>query len=260
MKNIDYSQIFSKYEVDPLRQKKIENILIKKLKQHRSQESTFKIIDIGCGSGSWLKANFNNLANYKNIKWFGVDKSEEMLSLAINKISNIKWIQASADALPLPSDYFNFAITEYTYHHFENKGASFKEIYRLINKKGVLMIRNIEPWKMQDWSLYYFFPEARNADQKRFLKPEILKTILKNIGFKEIETKFQIINGNLYETADEWFKIIKNRTHSQLRIINDKEYQNGIKRISELILNKRKELEEFLSNDISAIIEVNAIK
>ncbi len=260
MKKVDYSQIFSKYELDPLRQKIIGNTLIKTLKKNHSQKNTFRIIDIGCGSGSWLKVNFNNLVNYKNIKWFGIDKSKEMLSLAINKISNINWIQASANALPLPSDYFNFAITEFTYHHFENKEVSFKEMYRVIKKKSTLVIRNIEPWKMQDWSLYHFFPGARNSDLERFLKPKILKAILSNIGFTKIEIHFQIIHGNLYETVDEWFKIIKNRTHSQLRIISDEEYQNGIKRISELFLNKKEELEEILSNDISAIIEVNAIK
>lgn len=260
MKKVDYSQIFLKYEVDPLRQKKVEKMLIRTLKQNYSQKSIFKVIDIGCGNGNWLKVNSNNLANYKNIKWFGVDKSKEMLSLAINKISNINFIQALADTLPIPSNYFNFAITEYTYHHFENKEASFKQIYRVINKKGVLIIRNIEPWKMQDWSLYYFFPGARNVDLKRFLNPETIKTILSNIGFTKIEINFEIIHGNLYETVDEWFKIIHNKTHSQFHIISDKEYQDGIKKISNLLLNKRKELEGILSNDISAIIEVTAIK
>jgi SAM-dependent methyltransferase len=260
MKNIDYSQIFLKYDVDPLRQKKIENTLIRTFKQLYSQKSHFKIVDIGCGNGNWLKVNSNNLANYKNIKWFGVDKSIEMLSLATNKVSNINCIQALADTLPLPSNHINFAITEYAYHHFENKEVTFKEIYRVIDKKGILFIRNIEPWKMQDWSLYHFFPEAKDADIKRFLSPNTLKTTLRKIGFNGIEIDFQIINGNLYKTADEWFEIIQNRTHSQLRIINDEEYQNGIKRISELFLNKREELEKILSNDISAIIEVTAIK
>jgi len=260
MKNIDYSQIFLKYDVDPLRQKKTEDTLIKTFKQNYLQKSTFKIIDIGCGNGNWLEVNPKNLSKYKNIKWFGIDKSKEMLSLAINKSPNINGFQASADALPLPSDHFNFAITEYAYHHFENKKGSFKEIHRIINKNGMLMIRDIEPWKMQDWSLYHFFPEAKDADIKRFLSPNTLKTTLRKIGFNGIEIDFQIINGNLYETVDEWFKIIQNKTHSQLHIIGDEEYQNGVKRISELFLNKKEELEEILSNDISTIIEVTAIK
>jgi SAM-dependent methyltransferase len=260
MKKVDYSKIFTKYEFDPLRQKEIENILIRTVKQNYSQRYPFRIIDIGCGSGNWLKVNFNNLANYKNIKWFGVDKSEEMLLLANNKNININWIQASADALPLPTNYFNFAITEFTYHHFENKKGFFEEIYRVMSKKGVLMIRNIEPQKMQNWSLYYFFPGARNADLKRFLDSGTLKTILSNIGFKQIEINSQSICGNLYETIDEWFKIVQNRTHSQLRIISDKEYRDGIKRILLLFSNKRKKLEEILSKDISVIIEINAIK
>ena len=122
------------------------------------------------------------------------------------------------------------------------------------------MIRVIEPWRMQDWSLYHFFPGAKNADLKRFLPPETLKAILSNIGFTKIQINFEIIHGNLYATVDEWLKIIQNRTHSQLHIINDEEYQEGIKKISELLSKKRKKLEEILSNDISAIIEVNAIK
>ena len=134
MKNVDYSKISSKYEFDPLREKKIEKTLIKTLKQNYSQKSPFGVIDIGCGSGNWLEVNYNNLSKYENIKWFGVDNSEKMLLLANNKNINISWIQASADTLPLPADYFNFAITEYTYPHFENKKASFKEIYRIINK------------------------------------------------------------------------------------------------------------------------------
>ena len=260
MKNVDYSKIFSKYEIDPLRQKKIEKNLIKTFKQKYSQKRPFRIIDIGCGRGNWLEVNSNNLSKYKNIKWFGVDNSKEMLFSASNKSCNINLIQATAGALPLAANYFNFAITEYTYHHFRNKEASFKEIHRVINKKGVLIIRNIEPWKMQDWSLYYFFPGAKNADLERFLAPDTLKTIMSKVGFDKIEINFEIIHGNLYETVDEWFKIIQNRTHSQLRIISDEEYQDGIKRILDLFLNKRKELEEILSNDISAIIEVNAIK
>lgn len=122
------------------------------------------------------------------------------------------------------------------------------------------MIRDIEPWKMQDWSLYYFFPGARSGDLKRFLNPGNLKTILSDIGFKKIDVNFQITHGNEYETVDKWFKIMQNRTHSQLHIISDKEYQDGIKRISDLFLNKRKELEEIISNDCSVIIEVKAIK
>lgn len=260
MKDVNYSKIFIKYEKDPLRKKGIEESLVRVIRENYSKEEPFRIIDIGCGTGNWLNTNFNNLSYCKNIEWFGLDISEGMLSLAGEKNSDFNLVLASADSLPFFDNSFNFIINEFTYHHFKNKEKSFGEHYRVMRKKGNLIIRNIVPWEMSDWSLYYFFPTTRELDRKRFLRTEPLISILSNIGFKDINININTMHGNEYKTVDRWVEIMNNRTHSELQIISDKEYFEGMKKIKDMFINSRKELEKILNNSITTIFELQARK
>ena len=260
MKNVDYSNIFLRYERDPFRQKGIEESLMKAISRDYPKKKIYRIIDIGCGTGNWLHVNFMNLANYKNIEWFGIDNSKEMLTLAKEKNHTIHFVLATASLLPFHDNSFNFVINEFTYHHFVKKRKSFSEIYRIMSKNGILRIRNIEPWRMSSWSLYYFFPTTRELDKKRFLRVEKLETILNNLGFKDIKIDFNTIIGNEYKTIEKWFEIMNNKTHSQFHIINDKEYAKGMEQIEDLLINNKNELKKILDNNITTIVEINAVK
>lgn len=248
MNDVDYSKIFSRYEKDPFRQKGTEELLIKTIRKNYSKKKNYRIIDIGCGTGSWLNVNFRNLTDFKNIEFFGPDNSKEMLSIA------------KASSLPLTGNSFDFVIMEYTYHQFKEKVKSLKDIYRILKKSGTLLIRNIDPWKMLNWSLYYSFPTAIEIDKKKFLRVEKLEKILNNSGFKNIKIDFNTILGNEYKTVEKWVEIMNNKTHSQFHIIKDEEYDKGMAQIKDLLKNNKDELRKILDNNISTVVKIRAVK
>ncbi len=149
-----------------------------------------KILDLGCGSG-------RHILKLKEVEFYGVDFSEEMLKLAEKdaKRKKVKAIfkKAEADRLPFKNNFFDSAICIATLHCIEKakkREKVLKELRRVLkkNKEALITVwsRNHEriknkpkeakiPWTKEGKKYYRYY---------YIYEKEELKSLLKKIGFK----------------------------------------------------------------------------
>ena len=225
MKNTNYSKIAGHYDKNPIRHHQPKELLIEEIL--RVTDSSINILDIACGTGNFLKAQQEAYTD-KRIKWFGCDLSQEMLAIAHKKVSHVEFIKANAVKLPYKNNSFNFITCNYAFHHFFDKYKSIQEIYRILKPNGAFLIKNMCLEHMPLSWIYYYFPQTKRIDRRRFWSNQKLFSILEEIGFK-VDIKVEVFykRFDINEITNE----AENRDMSQLNLISDKKYNKGMKRI-----------------------------
>lgn len=131
---VDYYEEFSKYEDYP---RKIEKFLLPKIKGKI-------VLDLGCGSGKFLKS----LAPSSK-KYYGLDVSKQQLKIAMEKakkMSNVKFFNSSAENIPLPDKSIDVVIATWVIsavNGFKRKRKMLDEVNRVLkNNCKVYLVEN----------------------------------------------------------------------------------------------------------------------
>lgn len=201
------------------------------------------VLDLGCGTGNWLFSQ-QSYFNDKKIKWIGLDASEDMLNLAKEKAIEAEFIHSKAENMELKSKA-DLIVCNFAFHHFEDKTKALKNIFSVLNDKGILKYRNIEPEFMKDWWVYKYCPETYYEDFQRFWPKDLLCYELGKAGFSKISVKREY-----YESCKEievLYENYKRRDASQLAMIGENEYQKGLKRIELELASGAKEYKDVIS-------------
>ncbi|AFM39257.1 methylase involved in ubiquinone/menaquinone biosynthesis [Desulfosporosinus acidiphilus SJ4] len=186
--------------------------------------SDINALDLACGTGIYLLNQINYFQDL-NIKWFGLDASEEMLLKAKSKISNCRFTNGLAEELPYDSSYFNFVVSNYAFHHFCHKSDVLNEVSRVLKKNGVFKIHNISVHDMRHWWIYEFFPSTYFEDLKRFWPKDLIFNELSNRGFDvNVRVEYVMKANKIADFMDH----VYNRDISALNLISDEEYHQGI--------------------------------
>ena len=101
-----------------------------------------KIIDVGCGSGTFSRALAQK---YPNAKITGSDISKSAISFARKKagdekLGNARFICASISSLPVKSGSFDVAVVSHLIEHVENPENDLREINRALRRNGTLIL------------------------------------------------------------------------------------------------------------------------
>ena len=144
-----------------------------------------RILDLGFGGGIALKQLSRQ---YKNIKLFGIDFSEEAIETAsknnINDIQSgkITLIKADIEKIPFPDNYFDIITAFQTHYHWDNLLGKIKEIYRVLNSNGQFIIT------AEKYKINYHMEKYKTED-------EIIR-LFNDVGFKKIE--YKEVKNNMY--------------------------------------------------------------
>jgi ubiquinone/menaquinone biosynthesis C-methylase UbiE len=114
-----------------------------------------KILDLGCGNGRY----FEYLKD-KNINYFGVDISENLIRIAKNKYPEANFQVADALNLPFPDNFFDKAIGVAVFHHIPSKELRFqflKEVKRVLKPGGILILTVWNFREAKEFFLYFKF-------------------------------------------------------------------------------------------------------
>ncbi|OGV50535.1 MAG: bifunctional demethylmenaquinone methyltransferase/2-methoxy-6-polyprenyl-1,4-benzoquinol methylase [Legionellales bacterium RIFCSPHIGHO2_12_FULL_42_9] len=139
-----------------------------------------------------------------------VDINAAMLDLGRNKlldlgvVKNVQFIQADAQNLPLPSDYFNCITIGFGLRNITDKNAALQSMYRVCRPGGEVIILEFStpniPWlkTWYDWYSFNFLPKLGNivthdAASYTYLVESIrmhpnqenLKQLIENAGFED---------------------------------------------------------------------------
>lgn len=108
-----------------------------------------RILDVGCGTGTFTIAIARKLARHKGSFVAGLDAAPKMIAQARKKIGTFKNVSFDigiAESLPYPDNSFDAVISTFFFHHidFALKQRALQEIRRVLKKGGVAVIVDVD--------------------------------------------------------------------------------------------------------------------
>lgn len=96
------------------------------------------ILEIGCSTGNLAR----QIINMDDNSYYGVDISKKYIDMASKSSPQGKFLQMDARKLNFNNEFFDIVMLSSVLHHIDDdvgKGC-FKEVYRVLKKKGVVII------------------------------------------------------------------------------------------------------------------------
>lgn len=225
MKITDYSKIADKYDKNEYRQNVKQDFHLKELIEKAAQDE-YDVLDLACGTGIYL-SNQRTYSNSDNIKWYGLDASNDMLNIAKRKVENVHFVNGLAENVPYESNKFNYIVNNYAFQHFTKKSQVLDEIHRVLKKNGIFKMHNISVYDMKNWWIYQYFATAYDEDVKRFWTKELIYEQLVNRGFDvNLEIKYTMKT----EKICNLLAYAENRDISILTLLKDSDYESGLEK------------------------------
>ena len=241
MKTTDYSKIASKYDSNKIRHFIDKDLNIPNIITCNNATS-LTVLDLACGTGNYLVKQTEEYKD-QNIKWIGIDKSPNMLEVAKQKNLPAELLLGDACDIPLDNESVDYIKIRFAFHHFSDKIKALKEVHRVLKSNGCVSIYNITHDYMHHSWIYKYYPQVEQLDIERFPKSIDLYKWLDELHFETKGSIHTIIKKFYYsDILDD----ARNRDMSQLNLISDEEYINGLNKI----IDDSKE-NEYLIADIS---------
>ena len=161
-------------------------------------------------------------------KVIGIDKSEKQIKQSQQLIES-----HLANAINLPFDDNSFdactMIMMIQQLSKEERIKAFKEVYRVLNNNGTLIIKTCSHDDLQHRHTDIFFPRTLIIDKERYPDIDELRKELSDFSKIEVENASVIV-----ERSKEFFlEQYKKRGTSNLSFLTDEEITNGIKTFEE---------------------------
>jgi ubiquinone/menaquinone biosynthesis C-methylase UbiE len=224
---VDYDRVAQRYDLERYRAKSVDPDLLAFLRERSNPwADAVAVLDIGCGTGSQLVADVARLPLLRTV---GLDLFRGMLVQARRKASNLDWVQADGAKLPFQDGSFDYATSQFSFHHVRDKPAMMAEVLRLLRPGGWFVMVNICPREMAAWALYRYFPACWARDLEDFLPKEGIRQLLVGAGFSRVQVSSK--RSEFEDDLGEFAEAVRLRTASQLVALPDAEYRLGLKRI-----------------------------
>lgn len=174
--------------------RKADPYLTERIYAHLSLSANGLYLDIGCGTGNYLKA----LAD-KGLKFYGVDPSENMLEQAKAKNIPATFIKASSENIPLADNFFDGAIAILTLHHWQNMRKGLQEVNRVLKPNARLVMFSFTPQQMRGYWLCHYFPEM--MERCIPMTPELpeMEKLFNETGFSLAATEKYFVKEDLQD-------------------------------------------------------------
>jgi ubiquinone/menaquinone biosynthesis C-methylase UbiE len=204
----------------------VEAALIAFVGEHFDQ----RVLEVGCGTGHWLRS-FDGTG----IRVTGLDASAQMLAYAKAQAPRAALAQGYAERLPWASESFDRVFCINALHHFLDKIAFLMEAMRVLRPGGLIMTVGLDPHAGVDqWYIYEYFDNVLEIDQRRYPATSQIREWLWAVGFADCVTReIQHLPVRLgAQAALEQGRLDKSLT-SQLSVLTDEEYRQGVDRVRE---------------------------
>ncbi|KGX91044.1 class I SAM-dependent methyltransferase [Pontibacillus marinus] len=216
--------------------KKIFGDYMEKIIEHLKDKKTFKILDVGCGTGQFTSL-LSNYFDYKEleVEIDGVDSSPEMLKVAeelTRNDRNIKLIESDILSFK-PKQKYDLIFSSEMIHLVDDTQEFFERLNNLISMDGVIAIRTSTHKQLYEREWYKYFPGTLLIDITRHKSSYEIKATLESLGFilkqYEIDESEQI-------NSREYLNIFENRSYSTLRLIPDSIYYESLNKLRKEVL------------------------
>ena len=229
MPRVDYDEIARRYD-EPSRDHDVDANLIAFVNEPPSiTASDLRILDVGCGTGKQLLANRVAIPEATVV---GADLSIGMLQIARKRCPEAAWVQGDGTRLPFRSDAFHYVSNQFSYPHMQHKERLVSEVLRVLRPGGRFVVTNIDPWAMDGWVLYRFFPAARVLDRRDFMTADEFTGVMHGAGFVNIELDRE--HRSTRESLGEYLAFASERHRtSHFMAMSDEDYRAGVRRLEQ---------------------------
>lgn len=218
---IDYNKLATEYE----KYRNVHPRVVDSLVSMGKIESSSRVLEIGCGTGNYI----GQLAELIGCQPYGIDPSEQMLSIAREKFPSLGLYFGKGEKISFESGFFDLVFSVDVIHHITGQSSYFHEAYRVLKRGGKVCTATDSEWMIrnrQPQSLY--FPESAEVELKRYPKISTLKELMRNAGFAAIS---EIMVERKYELRD--IEGYRKKVFSALLLITEEQFQRGLKRMEE---------------------------
>ena len=168
-----------------------------------------KILDLAGGTGD-LTAKFSRLVGDSG-EVVLADINDSMLRVGREKlrnkglVNNIRYVQANAEALPFPDNYFDLITIGFGLRNVTHKDQALASMYRALKPGGRLLVlefskpTNVVMSKLYDFYSFKVLPKmgqlvAKDSDSYQYLAESIrmhpdqetLKAMMETVGFEQV--------------------------------------------------------------------------
>ena len=217
-----FDKVYSQYDLmNDFMSLGIHRIWKKNLLNMMNPHDNHNLIDVACGTGDVAKL-FLNFVN-KSSKITCVDPNKGMLKKGQEKLKdfkNLKWINASAENLPIKDDSFDFYTISFGLRNTKSLNRALKEAYRVLKPGGRYLC--LEFSKIQNSNLNFLYKnyskiipsigkivvgESEPYDYlvksiEEFASQEELLDLLKKNNFKECS--YRNLSGGIVSIHSGW--------------------------------------------------------
>lgn len=195
-----------------------------------------KILEVGCGTAHWLTSIRDQAGSVRpnaEIALYGLDLSSGMLSQAYSQNQEMRLAQGKASNLPFGGHTFDLVYCVNAIHHFSQPRAFIAEARRALRPGGALGIIGMDPrGHRDDWYIYRYFPGTFEIDLERFPSWETILDWIAELGFHDITQRLvEHIHDPKTGTAVLDDPYLRKDAVSQLALLSDEAYQEGLERI-----------------------------
>ena len=164
----------------------------------------------------------------------GVDLSIGMLRVARKRCPDATWVQADGAALPFRDGAFHYVSNQFSYPHMRHRERFVAEAFRMLRPGGRFVMTNIDPWTMDGWVLYRYFPAARALDHRDFLTCDDFSGVMRDTGFVKFDATREHVSTRVDLREYLAFASDRHRT-SHFLAMSDENYRAGIRRLEEAV-------------------------
>ena len=98
---------------------------------------------------------------------YGVDNDGSMIDIASQKDSGVRWIQSDVSEIPLENNSVDVVLASMLIEHLDSLDPFLKEMSRLVNEKGMLLIRTMLPEDIDKTTWYSFSQKIYQMELSR---------------------------------------------------------------------------------------------
>ena len=194
-------------------------------------------LDIGCGTGNYTVA-----ISDKGLNMYGIDPSEKMIATATQRNNQIKWMLASAEAIPVEDNFFDGLFGTLTLHHWQNYEVAFQELFRVLKAGGKMVFFTSTPEQMDEYWLNHYFPEMLKDSIAVMPSEDVLRHASINAGFVMQESEKYFVQNDLKDhflyvgknKPEIYFDVVVRNGISSFRALsNAEEVKNGLQQLQQ---------------------------
>ena len=198
--------IENNYQYFGLSTKSYDRLFSELSKSLNFQQQKIKIIDLGCGTGTFTK-KLSLLSN----EVYGCDISPKSIERAISLYPEINFTCQNIENLSFENDFFDVVIFSGVLHHFSNLHTPLMEAKRILKPDGLIFsfdpnLQNPFFWLYRRKKSWFYSNEGVTDNEEPLIKNKI-KIVMQSCQFKKIK---------VYGISNMPFKYIENKKLSLL--------------------------------------------